>query len=106
MKTNQKRSWLGGVSILARISHWFCVASMIFFFLPVLRAQNPTLPLNGTDAAAASSAPTSETVPHIQDDWVSQWLRTVDKARAEQPHYLAPLITTHVLLVQQFRFDS
>lgn len=30
----------------------------------------------------------------------------VDKARAEQPHYVAPLITTHVLLVQQFRFDS
>jgi hypothetical protein len=23
-----------------------------------------------------------------------------------QPHYVAPLITTHVLLVQQFRFDS
>lgn len=106
MKTNQKRWWLGGVPTLARISHWFCVASMIFFFSPVLRAQNPALPPNGTDAAAASNAPTSKTAPHIQDDWVSRWLGTVDKARAGQPHYVAPLITTHVLLVQQFRFDS
>jgi hypothetical protein len=30
----------------------------------------------------------------------------VDRTREEQPHYVAPLITTHVLLVQQFRFDS
>jgi hypothetical protein len=41
-----------------------------------------------------------------QDDWVHRWLRTVDEVRKEQPHYVAPLITTHVLLVQQFRFDS
>jgi hypothetical protein len=33
-------------------------------------------------------------------------LRTVDEARSEQPHYAAPLITTHPLLVQQFRFDT
>ncbi len=106
MKTNQNRLWLGGVPILARISRWFCVASMIFFLSPVLRAQNPALPPTGTDAAAASNAAASKTAPASQDDWVSRWLRTVDKARAEQPHYVAPLITTHVLLVQQFRFDS
>jgi hypothetical protein len=40
------------------------------------------------------------------DDWVHRWLRKVDKARSEQPHYAAPLITTHPLLVQQFRFDG
>lgn len=40
------------------------------------------------------------------NDWVHRWLVAVDTARSEQPHYVAPLITTHVDLVQQFRFDS
>ena len=43
---------------------------------------------------------------HQQGDWVTKWLSSVDKARLEQPHYVAPLITTHVLLVQQYRNDS
>ena len=41
-----------------------------------------------------------------QNDWVHRWLRMVDNTRAAQPHYVAPLVTTHILLVQQFRFDS
>jgi hypothetical protein len=41
-----------------------------------------------------------------QDSWVTKWLSSVDKARSEQPHYVAPLVTTHVLLVQQYRYDS
>jgi hypothetical protein len=40
-----------------------------------------------------------------QDDWVHAWLRHVDEARASQPHYVSPIVTTHVLLVQQFRYD-
>jgi len=32
-------------------------------------------------------------------------MRTVDKARASQPHFVSPLVTTHVILVQQFRYD-
>jgi hypothetical protein len=84
MKTTRTRSWLSGEPIPGRISRWLCVASAMFFFAPALRAQN--------DAS--------------QKDWVSRWLETVDKTRAEQAHYAAPLITTHVLLVQQFRFDS
>jgi hypothetical protein len=106
MKTNQKRLWLGGGPILARISHWLCGASVIFFLVPALWAQNSALALDETDAGVRSNAPTPITATHSQDDWVSRWLRTVDRARAEQPHYVAPLITTHVLLVQQFRFDS
>jgi hypothetical protein len=102
MKTNQKPAWLRRGPIVFRISHWVYAASVIFFLTPALRAQNPALSLNGI----ASNAPTSITATYSQDDWVSRWLRTVDKARAEQPHYVAPLITTHVLLVQQFRFDS
>ena len=41
-----------------------------------------------------------------EEGWVGRWFRMVDKTRAEQPHYVAPLVTTHVLLVQQYRFDS
>ena len=40
------------------------------------------------------------------NDWVHKWLHNVDEARKTQPHYVAPLVTTHVLLVQQFRWDS
>jgi hypothetical protein len=43
---------------------------------------------------------------YSENDWVHRWLRAVDTARSEQPHYVAPLITTHILLVQQFRFDT
>ena len=50
----------------------------------------------------ASSSPAS---PSDENDWVHRWLSTVDKTKTLQPHYVAPLITTHVLLVQQFRYD-
>ena len=106
MKRTQKRSWLTGRPILARISRWLCVASAIFFLTSSLHAQNSALPLDRTNALAVSNGPIDITATQRQDDWVSRWLRRVDTARAEQPHYVAPLITTHVLLVQQFRFDS
>ena len=38
-------------------------------------------------------------------DWVQAWLRKVDQVRASQPHFISPMVTTHVLLVQQFRYD-
>lgn len=37
--------------------------------------------------------------------WVRSWLRAVDEARASQPHFTAPIVTTHVILVQQYRYD-
>jgi hypothetical protein len=40
-----------------------------------------------------------------QNDWVHSWLRKVDEVRANQPHFVSPIVTTHVLLVQQFRYD-
>jgi hypothetical protein len=106
MKITQEQFRLSWGPILARISQWLCVASASFCLTPALRAQNSALPLDGTNASGASNALTSITTTQSQGDWVSRWLRTVDRARSEQPHYVAPLITTHVLLVQQFRFDS
>jgi hypothetical protein len=38
-------------------------------------------------------------------DWMHRWLRRVDEARASQPHFVSPIVTTHVMLVQQFRYD-
>ena len=37
--------------------------------------------------------------------WVRAWMRIAAKARASQPHFVAPIVTTHVMLVQQFRYD-
>jgi hypothetical protein len=53
----------------------------------------------------SESATTTSTGSH-QNDWVHGWMRTVDQVRGSQPHSVAPLITTHVLLVEQYRFDS
>jgi hypothetical protein len=39
---------------------------------------------------------------NTQHSWVNTWLHTVDKARASQPHFTAPIVTTHVMLVQQY----
>jgi hypothetical protein len=63
-----------------------------------------------TGSAAFSSGSESEdgmtTSPGSnQDDWVHRWMRTADKARASQPHFVSPIVTTHVMLVQQFRYD-
>jgi hypothetical protein len=57
-------------------------------------------------AGQSESSSRSDSIVNGPNDWVHRWLRGVDKARSEQPHYVAPLITTHVLLVEQFRFDS
>jgi len=38
-------------------------------------------------------------------NWIRSWLSTVGKARASQPHFTAPIVTTHVMLVQQYRYD-
>jgi hypothetical protein len=40
-----------------------------------------------------------------RDRWVDAWLRNTDKARTLQPHYTAPIVTTLVMLVQQYRYD-
>jgi len=40
-----------------------------------------------------------------QNDWVHSWMHKVDEVRANQPHFVSPIVTTHVLLVQQFRYD-
>ncbi len=54
----------------------------------------------------ATSASKQTSITNGPNDWVHRWLRTVGHTKELQPHYAAPLITAHVLLVQQFRYDS
>jgi len=65
---------------------------------------------SGTGSAESSSGNESESgtiasAESNQNDWVHRWIRTVDKARASQPHFVAPIVTTHVMLVEQYRYD-
>jgi hypothetical protein len=70
----------------------------------LLDAATPGQSADQRPVAARGADPNS--ITNGPDDWVHRWLRKVDQARSEQPHYAAPLITTHPLLVQQFRFDG
>src|SRR4030081_1759034 len=62
--------------------------------------DSPTL-----DEGGSNSNHTNGSNSHQQDDWVHTWIRKVDEARANQPHFVSPIVTTHVLLVQQYRYD-
>jgi hypothetical protein len=128
VKTNQESDRSCAGLRLARISYWLWVVTLMFCFVPTLRAQDSqpdhesgssTMPVASPSdhdayggptqsARAAPAAVTSNSAAanNNQDDWVKKWLRMVDKTRSEQPHYVAPLVTTHVLLVQQYRYDS
>lgn len=68
-----------------------------------LRAQSfPDYnPSDGTAPEQISSSQNSAT----NNDWLHIWLRKVDKAMASQPHFVSPIVTTHTMLVQQFRYD-
>jgi hypothetical protein len=59
----------------------------------------------GSQSQSQSQSAATSSAGSNQDDWVHRWMRTVDKARASQPHFVSPFVTTHVILVQQFRYD-
>ena len=91
----------------------------------ILTAQEPRLPCNnglgnsdlpsascdpneiasGLDDGAGTSNLPVQATNNGDNDWVHAWMRKVDKVRAGQPHFVSPIITTHVALVQQFRYD-
>ena len=108
----------------------FCFIAIFSVFAATLRAQTsgesdaypfsssvPLLSLCGqsADGCLLSSAAlghdgsnsndTSSSSSRQQDDWVHSWMRKVDEARASQPHFVSPVVTTHVMLVQQYRYD-
>jgi len=105
----------------------FClIAILISVFSATLRAQTPgeidasqfsssTPPLSLCGESADESSPNSTAVAQSgsnqndangsnsvhQEDWVQAWMRKVAEARASQPHFVSPIVTTHVMLVQQ-----
>jgi hypothetical protein len=100
------------------------IGILLLTFPCILAAQEPRQPCNtGSGNSGLTSAPcnqnqnalglddgTSTPTPTIQaansdHDWVHAWMRKVDQVRASQPHFISPIVTTHVLLVQQFRYD-
>jgi hypothetical protein len=118
----------GGTSTRPRLSRAFLVVILIAFFSGALRAQTseldagvlsssvaaPSLWSLSPDESLNSAAPdqggsnqndTNASSRDQQNDWVHAWMRTVDKTRASQPHFVSPLVTTHVLLVEQYRYD-
>jgi hypothetical protein len=82
------------------------MAVLILLSSGILGAQD--LPSADPPASAATAGQSSNPGAASNTDepsWLRAWMRATDKARASQPHYPAPLVTTHVILVQQFRYD-
>ncbi len=57
------------------------------------------------DNGGATESLPSQTTKNSDGGWVQKWMRKVDQARAGQPHFVSPIVTTHVMLVQQYRYD-
>ena len=104
-----------------------CFIAILIVLSATLQAQTPgesngysfSSSPSSCDQPAADCTPNSSAVPpqsgssennaggsnSYQNDWVHSWIRKVDKARASQPHFVSPIVTTHVMLVQQYRYD-
>jgi hypothetical protein len=82
------------------------VAVLILLSSMALSAQDLTQADPAARAATADKS-SNQDLRNDNDDsgWVRAWERIADKARASQPHFVAPIVTTHVMLVQQFRYD-
>ena len=72
------------------------IAILLLTFPCILQAQ---------DGGEGARSPTVEPTNSTDNDWVHAWMRKVDEVRASQPHFVSPIVTTHVMLVQQFRYD-
>jgi hypothetical protein len=71
----------------------------------LLAGLSPTLVAQTNGVSEATQNRPAASVASSQEDWLTRWMRTVDDARASQPHYVAPIVTTHVVLVEQYRYD-
>jgi hypothetical protein len=78
---------------------------ILFLTAAATLTVSPTLMAQTADPPAATDSGTVTPDASSQGNWLDRWVRTVDEARASQPHYVAPLVTTHVILVEQYRDD-
>jgi hypothetical protein len=75
------------------------------FSLSGLSAEECSSDSTGTGQNASNQKDAGASESHRQDDWLHSWMRKVDEARASQPHFVSPIVTTHVMLVEQYRYD-
>ena len=104
-----------------RSLHYIVLLASSLVFFPELRAQDSCMAEDATTNVVGrgmsssgnpanpqhegASANSGQPKVNGEPDWVRAWLRRVDAARASQPHFTAPIVTTHVILVQQYRYD-
>jgi len=85
--------------------HRFMRKPILFLTAAALVMVSAPLTAQTSSPPAATETPTAPSDASTQGGWLERWMRTVDDARASQPHYPAPLVTTHVVLVEQYRYD-
>jgi hypothetical protein len=71
----------------------------------VLIALSTTLSAQTNEPQETTQSAATTSDASNQDVWLNRWIERVDEARASQPHYVAPIVTTHVVLVEQYRYD-
>jgi hypothetical protein len=78
---------------------------MLVLTAAAMCALSPTLLAQTGEAPSVSESEAPAPRDPNQGGWLDRWMQTVDEARASQPHYVAPIVTTHVVLVEQYRYD-
>jgi hypothetical protein len=78
---------------------------IVFLTTAALLAVSPALMAQTGQTPAATQNGTAPSDASKPEGWLDRWMHTVDDARASQPHYPAPIVTTHVVLVEQYRYD-
>ena len=82
------------------------IAILILVSSVAIRGQDLVPSASLASVAAADTASNGNDSSDSDDSgWVRAWMRIAAKARASQPHFVAPIVTTHVMLVQQYRYD-
>jgi hypothetical protein len=97
----------GGACTVAKRAKTVRIAHIVLLISGAMVARSPRLLAQTTTVASGSQEGTPTTSEgSSQGGWVQRWMQTVDEARASQPHYPAPIVTTHVVLVEQYRYDA
>jgi len=83
-------------------------SAVVWILLSVVTLCGQDLTQDSPPVSPATAGGSSK--PDLVNDNVDSglqraWTQSVEKASASQPHVVAPLVTTHVILVQQVRYD-
>src|SRR5437667_5872568 len=79
----------------------FLIGGAMLLRPPTILAQTDETRSPAIQSVSEGGAATSDGSAH--EGWVQRWLQTVDEVRASQPHFVAPLVTTHVVLIEPYR---